>query len=457
MGKYDLVVIGAGPGGYETAIRAAQLGKATCIVENKHFGGTCLNEGCIPTKVLLRSAAALKEVKESKKFGVVDVNVSEAKLDMKEVQKRKNRVVRQLVGGVEGLLKGNKVDIVNGTASFVDKSTIAVNGENITSENIIIATGSKVKMLPIPVSEKANLLTSEEALNLDYIPKDMVIIGGGVIGIEFAYFLNSIGTKVTVVEFLDRILPMVDVEIIDQVNKVLTKSGIKIYTSSKVTEVKENAVAFEKGGKIVEVPAGTVLLAVGRAAYTEGLNLEAVNVKTNRGAVETNLKLQTNVPNIYAIGDVNGKGMLAHTASMEGMVALDNMFGQGREMNYEKIPSAIYIQPEIASVGLTEKEAREKFKNVKVGKFPLYANGKAKIEGEENGMIKVIIDSTLGEILGAHLFCIHATDMISEIVVAMNAKATAEEMINSVHPHPTVSETIHEAFHAAVDKAINCM
>lgn len=454
---FDLIVIGGGPGGYVAAIKAAQLGKKTCIIEKEHYGGVCLNEGCIPTKALLRSAEALKEVKNCSKFGVVEAVVADAKLDMKKVQKRKAQIVRQLVGGVQSLLKGNNVTTIDGIGSFVDKNTVAVGDKKYTAENIIIATGSKVKMLPIKVSDKANVLTSKEALNLDYILNDIVIVGGGVIGIEFAYFFNSIGTKVTVIEFLDRILPMVDGEITAQVTKMLTKEGITIHTSARVSEVKEDAVLFEKDGKIVEVTASAVLMAVGRAANTDGLNLEAVGVKTVRGAVETNLKLQTNVSNIYAVGDVNGKAMLAHTASMEGIVAVENIFGHDKELDYNKIPSAIYIQPEIASVGMTEEQAREKYKNVKVGKFPMLANGKAKVAGEEAGTIKVIIDGKLGEILGVHMYCIHATDMITEAVVAMNLEATAEEIINSIHPHPTVSEAIHEAFHAAIDKAIHFM
>jgi dihydrolipoamide dehydrogenase len=454
---FDVIVIGGGPGGYVAAIKAAQSGKKTCIIEREHFGGVCLNEGCIPTKALLRSAESLKAVKESSKFGVTDIETANAKLDMKKVQKRKTQVISQLVGGVEGLLRGNKVTAVNGTGSFVDKNTVSVGDKKYTAENIIIASGSNVKTLPIKISEKANILTSKEALNLDYIPKDIAIIGGGVIGIEFAYFLNSIGTKVTVIEFLDRILTMVDKEITDIVTKSLIKAGITIHTSSQVKEIKDSSILFEKSGKTEEIFVDRVLMAVGRTANTEGLNLEAAGVKTTRGAVETNLKLETNVPNIYAIGDVNGKVMLAHTASAEGIIAVENICGHNKEMDYGKIPSAIYIQPEIAGVGLTEEQAKEKYKNIKVGTFPLFANGKAKVAGEEEGIVKVIIDGKLGEILGVHMYCIHATDMISEVVVAMNSEATAEEMISTIHPHPTVSEAIHEAFHAAADKAIHYM
>lgn len=452
---YDVIVIGGGPGGYVAAIKSAQMGKRTCIIEKENFGGVCLNEGCIPTKTLLRSSEALREVKESEKFGVVCAGTASAKLDMEKVQSRKNQVVKQLVGGVEGLLRGNKAAVIKGEAKFEDKNTVSVGGKKYTAENIIIASGSKVKMLPVKISEKATVLTSKEALNLDYIPKEVIIIGGGVIGIEFAYFLNSIGTKVTVVEFLDRILPMVDAEITGLVTKMLVNSGIEIYTGSKVSEIKENSVLFEKDGKFTEIHSEIILMAVGRTPCTDGLNLEAAGVKINRGAIETNSKLETNIKNIYAIGDVNGNSMLAHTASMEGIAAVENICGHNREIDYGKIPSAIYIQPEVSSVGLTEEEARKKYKNVKVGKFPMLANGKSKVAGEENGMIKIVTDGQYGEILGVHMFCIHATDMIAEAVVAMNLEATAQEIINSIHPHPTVSEAIHEAFHASVDKAVH--
>ena len=454
---FDVIVIGGGPGGYVAAIKSAQSGKKTCIIEKEHFGGVCLNEGCIPTKSLLRSAEALKEVKESLKYGVTGVDTENVRLDMQAVQNRKTKVTKQLVGGVEGLLKGNKVSIVKGMGVFVDKNTVSVDDKKYTAENIIIASGSGIRTLPIKISERANVLTSKEALNLYYIPKDVVIIGGGVIGIEFAYFLNSIGTKVTVVEFLDRILTMVDKEITDIVAKSLIKAGITIYTSSQVKEIKDSSILFEKEGKVEEIFADTVLMAVGRAANTEGLNLEAAGIKTTRGAIETNLKLETNIPNIYAIGDVNGKAMLAHTASMEGIIAVENICGHSKDMDYSKIPSAIYIQPEIACVGLTEEQAKEKYKDIKVGTFPLFANGKAKVAGEEEGIIKVIVDGKLGEILGVHMYCIHATDMISEAVAAMNLEATAEEMISTIHPHPTVSEAMHEAFHAALGKPIHFM
>ncbi|MBN7773114.1 dihydrolipoyl dehydrogenase [Clostridium aminobutyricum] len=452
---YEVLVIGGGPGGYVAAIKAAQMGKKTAIVEKAHFGGTCLNVGCIPTKALLRSAEALNEVKESATFGVTGVDIANAKLDLKRVQERKKQVITQLVGGVQGLLKGNGVTLINGEGNLIDKNTLEAAGKKYTADYIIIATGSDVKNLPITISPKRQVLTSKEMLELSETPKTMTIIGGGVIGIEFAYFLASIGTKVTVIEFLDRILPMVDEEITAQVAANLVKMGITIHTGAKVTEITDQSVRFEKAGEVQEVEAEKVLMAVGRAPRLDGIPCEALGIKTERGAIVTDECLKTSVSNIYAIGDVNGKAMLAHTASMEGIVAVENICGHKSAMDYGKIPSAIYVQPEIASVGLTEAEAKAKYGQVKVGKFPLLANGKAKVAGEERGLVKVILEPKYGEIVGVHMYCIHATDMISEAVVAMKLEGTAEEVANAIHPHPTVSEVMHEAMHAATGKAIH--
>ncbi len=452
---FDIIVIGGGPGGYVAAIKAAQFGKRVAIAEKYQFGGVCINKGCIPTKVLLRSAECLKEVKESGEFGVTDVDVSNAKLNMPLVQKRKSTVMSQLIGGINGLMKKNNVTVLKGEGRIQDKNTVTVEGKTYSTDYIIIATGSAVKTLPITVDPGMDMMTSDEALNLDAIPKDIAIIGGGVIGIEFAYFFASVGSKVTVVEFLDRILPMVDTEITSQVSDMLKNMGVEIHTSAKVSEITKDAVLFEKDGAKHSVAATSVLMAVGRAPDLGGIDCGALNIATNRGAIVTDLTLKTSVGNIYAIGDVNGKSMLAHTASAEGIVAVENICGHSRLMDYDKIPSAVYIQPEIASVGLTEEQAKEKYGDVRIGKFPLLANGKAKVAGNENGLIKVIIDPKYHEILGVHMFGIHATDMIAEAVAAMNLEATAEEIARSVHPHPTVSEIYHEAFHAAMDKAIH--
>jgi dihydrolipoamide dehydrogenase len=363
-------------------------------------------------------------------------------------------VVKQLVRGVETLLAGNGVEIIREEAKLLDKYTIQAGNQLLKADNIIISTGSVPKRLPITISEKAEVLTSKEALDLEDKPDSVVIIGGGVIGVEFAYFMASIGVKVSIVEFLDRILPMVDKEITEQVTEHLEEINIDIYTSAEVTEIKDKSVVYKKDCKEYEILAEKVLMSVGRVPNTDGLNIEGLGIKTDRGAIVTDEYLRTNIDNVYAIGDVNGKVMLAHTASIEGIIAVENICGHRKTMEYDKIPSAVYIQPEIASVGMTEEEARKKYEEIKVGKFPLAANAKAKVDGEERGFIKVITES-LGKILGVHIYGIHATDIIAEAVVAMNLGATAEEVAMSIHPHPTVSEIMHEAFHAATDKAIH--
>lgn len=446
---YDIAVIGGGPGGYVAAIKAAQMGKKTVIIEKEHVGGTCLNVGCIPTKALLKSAEALKEVKECGAFGVIGVDVSKAALDLETVQNRKQTIIGQLVGGVQGLLKKNGAVLESGEGVLEDPHTIKVGGKTITAENVIIATGSEAKSLLIPVDPAMPVLTSTEMLNISEAPESMAVIGGGVIGIEFAYFLASIGVKVTVIEFLDRILPMVDAELTAQVTENLREMGIEIHTGAKVTEITAEGVRFERGGTQSEVNCQQVLMAVGRAPSLAGIDPEKLGLKTERGAIVTDKTLKTSVPGIYAIGDVNGKAMLAHTASAEAIVAVETICGEKAEMDYDKIPSAIYIQPEIASIGLTEEQAKAKYGEVKVGRFPMMANGKAKVEGEERGMIKVITEAKYGEIVGVHMYCIHATDMIAEASAAMKLESTAEELAMAIHPHPTVSEIMHEAMHAA--------
>ena len=446
---YDIAVIGGGPGGYVAAIKAAQMGKKTVIIEKEHVGGTCLNVGCIPTKALLKSAEALKEVKECGSFGVIGVDVSKAALDLETVQNRKQTIIGQLVGGVQGLLKKNGAVLESGEGVLEDPHTIKVGGKTITAESVIIATGSEAKSLPIPVDPAMPVLTSTEMLNISEAPESMAVIGGGVIGIEFAYFLASIGVKVTVIEFLDRILPMVDAELTAQVTENLREMGIEIHTGAKVTEITAEGVRFERGGTQSEVNCQQVLMAVGRAPSLAGIDPDKLGLKTERGAIVTDKTLKTSVPGIYAIGDVNGKAMLAHTASAEAIVAVETICGEKAEMDYDKIPSAIYIQPEIASIGLTEEQAKAKYGEVKVGRFPMMANGKAKVEGEERGMIKVITEAKYGEIVGVHMYCIHATDMIAEASAAMKLESTAEELAMAIHPHPTVSEIMHEAMHAA--------
>lgn len=458
--QYDIAVIGAGPGGYETAIKAAQLGKKTCIVESTYFGGTCLNVGCIPTKTLIKTANVLDTVKHAADFAVEGVDPSTLKVDMTKLQKRKQKVVSTLVGGVKGLLKGNKVDLVEGKARFVDSHTLAVGEKQITAENVIIATGSNVFMPPfIAVEGENHLLTSTEALDLDHVPTSIAVIGGGVIGVEFAFLLSKLGSKVTVLELMDHILPMVDPEVSALAQKRLEKGGVSFRLGAKVSKVANDTVFYEYNGAQEQVKADAVLMAVGRIPNTEGLNAEGIGLEFDRKAIKTDLHMRTNLPNVYAIGDVNGKAMLAHTASHEGMVAVADICGHSEEMNYDRIPSCIYLEPEIACIGLTEAQAREKYgDSLKIGRFNMLANGKSLVEGDTDGLFKVIVEGETGEILGVHLYGQHVTDMIGEISAAMTAEATAEELIGSIHPHPTVNEALGEAFMAAWNgKAINAL
>jgi dihydrolipoamide dehydrogenase len=455
---YDITIIGGGPGGYVAAIKAAQMGKKTCIIEKSHFGGTCLNEGCIPTKALIKTVNMLEEIKRSADFGIEGIEADKVRVSMDKLQKRKAGVVKQLVGGVQGLLRANQVTVINGSASFLDENTVLAGDRKITSEYFIIATGSD-SLMPafIEYEGKTNIITSREALNLDSVPESAAIIGGGVIGIEFAYILSLLGVKVTVLELMNNILPMIDEEISGLARKKLEQHGVVFVTGAKVEKISGDDVIYEYLGERKSQKAEVVLMAIGRVPYTDGLQAETIGIEFNRKAIKVDEYLRTNIPNIYAIGDVNGTSMLAHTASHEGITAVGNITGQQEKMSYDFIPSCIYMEPEISAIGLTEKQAREKYENIRVGKFPMVANGKSLIEGDSSGLMKVIVDEDLGEILGVHIFAHHATDMISELSIAMNLEATAEEIIHAIHPHPTVSEGIPEAFMASVGKAIHAL
>lgn len=453
--SFDVVVLGGGIGGYVAAIKSAQAGKKTAIIENKRIGGTCLNAGCIPTKAFLRSTDALREIQNAADLGIEGLDALTPSINMAKVQSRKKMLVSQLVGGVEDLLVRNDVTVFKENGEIKDRHTLKVGEETVTTDFIIIATGSEVKSLPIPIDESMNLYTSNEILEIDEIPESIVVIGGGVIGIEFAYFLANAGSKVTIVEFLDRILPMVDEEITEQVNAMLLDLGIEIHTSAKVTEITADSVIFEKNGSVIEKKTENVLMSVGRVPNLSGVNPEKVGIHTDRGAIVTDALLKTSIDNIYAIGDVNGKMMLAHTASMEGALAVKNICGESVEMDYDKVPSAIYIHPEIASVGLTEKQARDKYGQINIGRFPLYASGKALVEGDGRGLVKIITESKFNEVVGVHLYCAHATEMITETVTAMMLEGTSDEMSMVIHPHPTVSEAIMEAFWSVKGKAVH--
>ena len=458
MYDYDVAVIGGGPGGYVAAIKAAQAGKKTVIVEKNKFGGTCLNVGCIPTKALVKSVGVYEEVRRAVEFGIEGVDKAGLKVSMPKLQDRKNAVVSQLVGGVNALLRGNGVTIVEAAGKLTDPHTIEAGGKKITAEAIILATGSET-LIPgfIEYEGETNIITSTEALSMQEVPKSMTVIGGGVIGIEFAYIYASLGTKVTILELMDQILPMVDAEVSRLASQSLKKLGIMFHTGARVKKVSGNRVYYEEGGKEAFVEAEYTLMAVGRTPYTADLGAAEIGIEFDRKAIKTDERMRTNIPGIYAIGDVNARSMLAHTASREAEIAVENILGRPEKMLYDMIPACIYMEPEIASVGLTEQQAKEKYGKVKVGKFPMSANGKSLIEGDRSGMIKVILDPEYNSILGVHMFAVHATDMIAEIVTAMNLEATAEEIIASIHPHPTISEAVGEAFMAACGKAIHSM
>lgn len=449
---YDVAIIGGGPGGYVAAIRAAQKGLRTLLFEKEKLGGVCLNKGCIPTKALLKSAAIYSSAKNSKKYGILCENIS---FDWSEVMNHKNGIVDTLVGGVDLLVKANMIELIHGEATFVDSKTISANGTVYRAKNVIIATGSEPILPPIEGIDNKIVITSDQLLALPALPQKLVIVGGGVIGIEFAYLLRTFGVQVTIIEMLDSILFNADADVIKAVTKDLKKIGMTIMESAKVKKIQDASVIYEKGGKTFEVEADRVLISTGRKSSIDVSVLERLGVKHNRGMIQTNEKLETNLPGVYAIGDVNGKSMLAHTASEEGITAVENICGEERKMDYKWIPQCIYMDTEIAWVGLTEQEARKEQVELQIGIFPMAANGKSLIEGKTTGLIKIIADKKYGQVLGAHLYCAHATDMIGEVVLAMKAECCIEDIAGCIHAHPTVSEGIMEAANAVFGQAIH--
>lgn len=451
--KFDLTVIGAGPGGYVAAIRALQLGLKVAVIEERQVGGTCLNRGCIPTKSLLHSAEIYESAKNSEEFGVSTGNVS---YDYEKISARKDKVVRQLRSGVEALVKSHGGIIINGRAVIKDKNTIEVIGKDsrvISTDKMIIATGSRPSKPPIPGIDGGKVLDSDKVLELKECPDKVVIIGGGVIGVEFATIFNSLGKEVVIIEMMDQILPGIDTEISSALKKLLEKKGVKIYIKSKVTSIasEENAVCtFNYNDTEMKAEGDIVIVVTGRRPNTENIGLENAGIQTERGFIKVDERLKTNVKDIYAIGDVTGKILLAHLASAQGIIAAANAAGKNARMDYSIVPGCIYTNPEIATVGLTEAEAVKKGFDVKVGRFPVSVNGKSMVIGERDGIVKIITDKKTGEILGSHVMGPRATDMISEICVAMKAECTIEEIADTIHPHPTVSEIIMEAAHDVV-------
>lgn len=455
-----VAVIGGGPGGYVAAIRAAQLGAKVTLIEKDKLGGTCLNVGCIPTKALLHSADVYMEAKNGAEIGIN----AEVTVDWQKVQSHKNKISKELVQGVTGLMAANKIKVVEGTAEFVNSSklkVLKVNGteETIEADKIVIASGSVPAIPPIPGIDNKNCVNSTEALAFEEIPKSMVIIGGGVIGLELASAYNAFGTKVTIIEMLPKLLPMMDGELTKIIQKKLISSGIEIFTEAQVLAIEESS----QGAKVKVSLKGTkqyfeaekVLVAVGRRTETAALKLENAGIANDRGRITVNNKQQTNVANVYAIGDCIGKVMLAHTASAMGEVAAENAMGIEAVYDETTNPSCVYTNPEFAGVGLTEEQAKEKNIDYIVGKFPMAANGKAKIMGCQEGMIKIIADSKYKEILGVHIVGPRATDLITEGALAIRLEATADELISTIHAHPTVGEAMHEAALAVEKRAIH--
>lgn len=453
MKNYDIIVLGGGPGGYVAAIKAAQEGKKVALIEKEVVGGICLNHGCIPTKAMLKSSRTYDLMKNSDNFGI-KVDKRTLVFDLEQVVKRKDGVVKQLTGGVSFLLKKNKVDVYNGYGEVISKTEVKVNDETLKTKNLIIATGGTAIVPPIPGAkeayEKGFAVTSRELLNVTKAPKNLVVIGGGVIGVEFATIFNSLGANVNIVEMQDKIISTMDDEVIDAYTKELTKSGVNIHTKAEVKEIGKDSVTYKKDGKETKLDADLVLIAVGIAPNTE--SLKNLNLELKGRGIKVNSKMETSVKGVYAIGDVTGEYMLAHVASAEGLVAVDNILGKENEMNYVQSPSAIYGEPEIAMVGLTEREAKEQGLKYKVSKFPLAGNGKALADGESVGFIKLIKGTELDEVLGAHIFAYNAVDMIGELGLAMRLESTNEEIAKTVHAHPSLSEIIMEA---AMDKPIH--
>ncbi len=456
----DIVIIGGGPGGYVAAIRAAQLGAKVCIIEKGELGGTCLNRGCIPTKALYRNAEILNTLKNINEFGIV---VDSYSFSIEEIQNRKDKIVNQLVSGVEQLLKSNNIDVILGTAFIKDKNTVSIslkNGEvrEVTTKNIIIATGS-IPLIPnIPGIDLPGVFTSENILEFKEVPNKLAIIGGGVIGVEFAGIFNALGSKVTVVEFLPSILAQVDTDLTKRLSVSLKRKGIDINISTKVISIEKSdeqliVTADGKKGEIV-FTADNVLVSVGRTPMTEGLNIENLGISLNRRAIVVDENYETNIPGIYAIGDVNGISMLAHAATHQGKKVVERIMGYIAPYSSEIIPSCIFAFPEIACVGITENEAKEKGMEYKTSKFLFGANGKALALGEGEGLVKVI--ATLEDIIiGVHIMGPHASDLIHEGAMAINNNMNVSNIASMIHAHPTLSEAFEEAVLGLKGEAIH--
>lgn len=459
---YDLVVLGSGPGGYPAAIRASQLGKKVAIIEKESLGGVCLNWGCIPTKALIKSAQVYEYAKHAADYGV---NVSNVSANFEGVIKRSRGIADKMSKGVQFLIKKNKIDVVMGYGKLVSPAKIEVTAADgskqiVETKNIVIATGGRARALPTMPIDGNKILGYREAMVLPTQPKSMIICGSGAIGVEFAYVYNSMGTKVTIVEFLSRIVPVEDEDISKELEKQYKKQGMTIMTSSEVLSVDTSGEGVKAkvktaSGEVV-LEADLLLSAVGVVANIEGIGLEELGIKTEKGKIIVDANGQTNVAGVYAIGDCTPGQALAHVAAKEGINAAEHLSGHHPEpMDYNNIPGCTYCSPEIASVGYTEKAAKDAGYEIKVGKFPFMASGKASAAGATDGFVKVIYDAKYGEFLGCHMIGMNVTEMIAEAVVARKLETTAHEILNAIHPHPTMSEGLKEATAVAYGEAID--
>ena len=461
MSTYDVGIIGGGPGGYVAAIKAAQLGGTVCLIEKGAWGGTCLNRGCIPTKTLFAVANLATQIQEAPDFGV---RISgETTIDYPQVLNHKTSVIAQLTGGIAQLLKTNGIDTLNGTATLTNRNTIVVNKldgttEQLHAKNIIIATGSEPAEPPVFEIDETQVLTTTGILNLTELPESLLIVGGGVSGCEFASIFNALGCQVTVLELLPTILATEDVQVIRHIQLFMKRKGITIHTGAKLTHVKKsdaNVTAILESG--AEITAEKMLVSTGRRYNTEGIGLEKIGVRTADGKIVVDARMQTNVPSIYAVGDVASRYLLAHVAAAEGKVAAQNCLGNNAEMDYQVIPWCVFTLPEIGHVGMTEKEATNEGYEVKIGRFPYAANGKALGLRETDGFVKTVSDTDSGDILGVHIVGVQASTLIHEAAVAVRLGASAENIAHTVHAHPTLSEIVMESAEAAYDRAIHSL
>ncbi len=462
--NFDVIIIGAGPGGYVTAIRAAQLGMKTAIIEREHLGGICLNWGCIPTKALLRTAEIYDFMNHAADYGL---SIEKASFDLKKVVERSRGISKKLTAGVGHLLKKNKVTVLDGTAKLNGPRKVDVtspdgkSAASLTGKHIIIATGSRPRTLPGLEPDGKLVWTYFEALVPKTMPKSLLIIGSGAIGVEFASFYNSLGSDVTVVEIMDQLLPLEDAEIAEIAHKQFEKHGMKIMTSTKVTMLDKAANSVTctvegLGGKTQQITVDRVISAIGVVGNIKGIGLETTKVKTDQGCIVTDGYGRTAEPGVYAIGDVAGPPMLAHKAEHEGVICIEKIAGlNSHSLKKEHIPGCTFCHPQVASVGLTEAKAKEAGHDVKIGRFPFIGNGKAIALGEPNGMIKTVFDKETGELLGAHMVGAEVTELIQGYVVAMGLETTEEELMKTIFPHPTLSEMMHESVLDAYDRVIH--